>query len=404
MATTADAKSAERIIKKFVNAKVNPDHVIRHVKAIRKVSSVSEMHKRIAMLSNEQFTTENAIEIARFEKVPGLDNTYEGILTNKLMSMLGSSKMHAHSYSIHMLRMKENKTNFCFTQLILQLNNKTSRIKIQEKTNIDHLGLAATSASIRHSLNPGKPSFESLNNEARRQFAEDGTRDESRTPEEAKEIYEDLPDTFDSVLEVEKFASNTNFELGHIHPYSKGGGNDAENTEYMLKEDNRKIGDRRPSEQELKKAEHDVRDESSFGNSEILEDLIDDTANAFNPFSFRIAQEAVRFAGGHLSSNEKQKTKAMNNLMPAAQEGIRESFQRGIPAVAGELLFGQIGGLAGFAFKDFLNAFNSENQAEKLEHAQSGLLKLGVGGLCCLFPPLGAIAGAGILAKAFFDK
>jgi len=230
---------------------------------------------------------------------------------------------------------------------------------------------------IANATNGKKPDFDSLSRESIHQLKEDGTHGEGRSTSEAKEIYDELPNSFDSNQEVEDFLTNPNFELGHDVPYSQGGSNGAENTMYMPRNLNRSIGDDRPTEDQIQQSKQAVIDESSFGNHELTEKSIDFALSLTGPAATRLTGLLLEFIGHTARNDQEQMKKSLDKIPQELTKGAEDAFTRAAPAIIAEAMLSGAAPL-GWALKDLAEG-----------NVQGFIGKAGLGIACTALPPLG---------------
>jgi len=263
---------------------------------------------------------------------------------------------------------------------------------------------AATAAAVfgTKAINT-KPAFESLPADLVHQLRQDGTRDGLRSIEEARALYDQLPDSLDSIQDVRDVVASANYEGGHIISHVHGGPATADNIVYMPSDLNRQIGDRTPTADELQQARTAVANEGYLGDSPVLEGIADLAAGATAPIAARLTGTGVRLVGGMVRNDQAAINQAFTELPSQLATGATEGLTRGVPAVIGGSILGPIGAVGGMVAADFIEAAATDDDSVRFTKCMEGSAKAGVAAVLLCNPPLAAVAGAGWLIGKFFN-
>ena len=248
-----------------------------------------------------------------------------------------------------------------------------------------------------------KPAFESLPADLVQQLRQDGTRDGLRSIEEARALYDQLPDSLDSIQDVRDVVASANYEGGHIISHAHGGPATADNITYMPTELNRHIGDRDATVEEVLESKVAVANEGYLGDNPLLEGMADLAAGATAPIAARLTGTGVRLVGGMVRNDQAAINQAFSELPSQLATGATEGLTRGVPAVIGGSLLGPVGAVGGMVASDFVEAFSSDDDSVRFNKCMEGSAKAGVAAVLICNPPLAVVAGTGWLIGKFFN-
>jgi hypothetical protein len=245
--------------------------------------------------------------------------------------------------------------------------------------------------------------FEQLPADLVQQLRQDGTRDGLRSLEDAENLYNQLPNSLNSIQDVRNVIASANYEGGHIISHSHGGSDTPDNIVYMPTELNRHLGERTPTADELQQARTAVTNEGYLGNSPVFEGIADLAAGATAPLAARITGTGVRLVGGMVRNDQTAINQAFTELPGQLATGATEGLTRGVPAVIGGSILGPVGAVGGMVAADFIEAATTDDESVRFNKCMEGSAKAGVAAVLICNPPLAAIAGTGWLIGKFFN-
>jgi hypothetical protein len=274
----------------------------------------------------------------------------------------------------------------------------------QIKPTLDRLAVVTSAAAVvSKTAVHAKPSFSSLPSDIVQQLRQDGTRDGLRPLAEAREIYDNLPNTLTTIQDVRDVVASADYELGHIIPHAHGGPATADNVTYMPSDLNRSIGDRLPTSGELDTARSAVANEGLIGDNPFLDSAFNLAAGATAPVAARISGTGARLVGGIVRQDSEAVARAFSELPDQLATGAVEGVTRGVPAAIGGSIAGPAGAVAGLVASDFIEAAMTDDDSVRFQKCMEGSAKAGVATVLLLNPPLAAAAGIGWLAGKFFN-
>lgn len=287
--------------------------------------------------------------------------------------------------------------NFDYYTYTDNLNRKTAAAALERAA-----AASAAAAAAVSTVNT-KPSFYSLPADLVQQLRQDGTRDGLRSLAEAKALYEQLPDSLNSIQDVRDVVASSSYEGGHIYPHALGGPDTADNIAYMPTDLNRHIGDRVPTPDELQQANTAVSNEGYLGDNPVLEGIVDLAAGAAAPVTARLTGTGVKLVGGMVRNDQAAINQAFTELPQQLQTGAVEGLTRGVPAVIGASIAGPVGAVSGMVAADFIEAATTDDDSVRFTKCMEGSAKAGVAAVLICNPPLAVAAGAGWLIGKFFN-
>lgn len=261
----------------------------------------------------------------------------------------------------------------------------------------------STAAAVVNTAVNTKPSFYALPADIVQQLRQDGTRDGLRSLAEARDIYDNLPDTLTTIQDIRDVVASQDYELGHLIPHSHGGPATADNVTYMPTDLNRSIGDRLPTADELDTAHTAVSNEGLIGDNPLIDGAINLAAGATAPVAARLTGTGMRFIGGVVRQDSEAINRSVSELPGQLATGAVEGVTRGVPAVIGGSIAGPVGAVAGLVASDFIEAAITDDDSVRFNKCMEGSAKAGVAAVLLCNPPLAAIAGVGWLAGKFFN-